>query len=142
MSGDANWVCDPAIEDCATDAIIANDYHPITSYTILGVTVYSAVILPFGFYWLRLFNRSSDTGVFAPTNAIDLVALSHWIISLAIFLFPMIMYPYYFILDSYMANYINAWYYAYIIADFWFVYNVVRFFLNLFIAIYAGRGNE
>ena len=72
---------------------------------------------------------------------IDYVALLHWIVSLIMFIFPMVMFPFYFLNGSELANFMNAWYYVNILGDFWFFYNVIRFFVNLFIAIYSGRGN-
>ena len=85
--------------------------------------------------------RKVNTGTMLTKNWIDAANLINWIVSMVMFLFPAIMFPFYWFSDP-LADFINAWFIVNVLADFIPIYYIAMFVMNLIIAIGSGSGTS
>ena len=107
-----------------------------------GIDVYVMIFLPIIVYYIRMAFRSIHLGGMRAKNWLDIVNLLNWIINLVFWIFPAVMFPFYYLSDQALPDFMHAWYTVNFISDWAFFYFVIKFVVNLVLAIGSGRGDQ
>lgn len=139
---ESSYVCNTGIEQCATEEIISYDnYNSLASYAIMGGFIYFSFFAPLVGYWVRMAIRKSVTHSWHSKNWVDMMNLINWIFHLVIFFTPAIMFPIFWTHND-TSNYILAWYFINILADFIPAFYGVFGLGNFIVALTAGKGTK